>query len=189
MDKVFKSLGSHGIEERETNDLYCTDPKAVELLLKEMSFSPNILEPCAGHGHISKVLENAGYKVTSQDLIDRGYGEGNKDFLAPDSINFFNGDIITNPPYKLAEAFLLKSLDIIPEGNKVVLFLRLLFLEGQKRGEIFKKYPPKYVYVSRSRLLCSKNGIFDKKEPSAMAYAWYVFQKGNTSEPIIRWFN
>jgi hypothetical protein len=64
----------------------------------------------------------------------------------------------------------------VPEGNKVAMFLKLTFLEGKARRELFKRYPPKTVYVSSSRLECGKNGIF-KKDP-AVAYAWFVWQKG-----------
>lgn len=68
------------------------------------------------------------------------------------------------------------------------MFLKVQFLEGQKRGEFFAKYPPKTVYVSRSRIACYKNGVTCKAQ-SAIAYAWYVWEKGFTGDPIIKWFN
>ena len=42
-------------------------------------------------------------------------------------------DIITNPPYKYAKEFVEKSLELIREGGKVAMLLKLTFLEGQKR--------------------------------------------------------
>ena len=53
-------------------------------------------------------------------------------------------------------------MNVIPDGRKVFMFLKLQFLEGKARGELFKKYPPKCVYVSRSRILCAKNGNFEE---------------------------
>lgn len=47
---------------------------------------------------MSKVLEEHGYNVYSTDLIDRGYGIGGVDFLQVNEK--WNGDILTNPPYK-----------------------------------------------------------------------------------------
>lgn len=38
------------------------------------------------------------------------------------------------------------------------MFLKLTFLEGQKRKELFLHNPPKYIYVSSSRLKCAPNG-------------------------------
>ena len=87
--------------EREKHDYYATEPKAVELLLKLENFNKNIWEPACGEGHISKVLEEQGYTVISTDLIDRGFGTGEVDFFKQQEK--FNGDIITNPPYKYAK--------------------------------------------------------------------------------------
>lgn len=112
---------------------------------------------------------------------------GGVDFLKQTKV--FNGDIITNPPYKYASRFVEKSLELIPTGNKVAMFLKLQFLESKSRKELFKKYPPKVVYVSSSRIKCAKNGEFEKYPSSAVAYAWFVWEKGFEGEPVIRWIN
>jgi hypothetical protein len=57
------------------------------------------------------------------------------------------------------------------------------------RKELFKKHPPKIVYVSSSRLSCAKNGEFEKYPSSAVAYAWFVWIKGFKGDPIIKWIN
>ena len=80
-------------------------------------------------------------------------------------------------------------MQIIPDGNKVAMFLKLTFLEGQKRKAMFQKYPPKIVYVSSSRLNCAKDGDFEKYKSSAIAYAWFVWEKGYQGDPVIKWFN
>lgn len=158
----------------ETHDYYATEPKATELLLEQEQFSKNIWEPACGEGHISKVLEDRGYTVLSTDLINRGYGEGGRDFFA--ETGMFHGDIITNPPYKYAKEFVEKALDLVPPGNKVAMFLKLTFLEGQGRRSLFRDRPPQTVYVSSARLQCSKNGDFVGQ--SAVAYAWFVWRRG-----------
>ena len=102
LNSIFTPLGAsnHSTGEREPNDFYATDPKAAELLLEVEDFSPVIWEPACGEGHLSKVFEQAGYQVRSTDLIYRGYGEKQPlDFLSYDGKSF-DGDIITNPPYK-----------------------------------------------------------------------------------------
>ena len=138
---------------------------------------------------MSEVLKSRGYKVWSTDLIDRGYGSGNTDFLKsiPDS---WCGDILTNPPYKYAKEFVEKAMEVTREGTYTVMFLKIQFLEGQGRKELFEKYPPKYVYVNSRRQVCAKNGDFDKYSKgtgTAICYCWFIWQKGFTGEPIIRW--
>jgi hypothetical protein len=191
-NSIFKTLGAsnHTDKERQKHDYYATEPRAIELLLEVEEFSDHIWECACGEGHLSKVLVERGYNVRSTDLIDRGYGEGGVDFLAQSEP--FDGDIITNPPYKYASEFVYKALDLIPEGRKVAMFLKLQFLEGKKRKELFLKHPPKVIYVSSSRLLCAKNGEFEQMRAgggSAVAYAWFVWVKGFKGDTIVKWIN
>ena len=102
----------------------------------------------------------------------------------------FNGDIITNPPYKFAREFVEHALELIPEGNKVFMFLKLQFLEGIKRRTLYDRKELKTVYVSRDRINCARNGRFqDITTRSAAAYAWFEFQKGYNGKPTIEWIN
>lgn len=186
---TFRTLGAsnHADHERQKEDYYATEPAATEWLLKFEQFSGPILEPACGEGHISEVLIRGGYNVTSRDIIDRGYGEV-ADFL------FFNnekwqGDIVTNPPYSLAQQFIEKALSMVDDGHKVAMFLKLQFLEGKGRGQLFDEQPPVRVWVSRSRLKCAINGDFEHVGGSATAYAWFVWEKGFKGYPEIRWFN
>lgn len=180
--------------EREAHDYYATEPLAVELLLEKEKFSPYVWECACGEGHISEVLKKHGYKVRSSDLVDRGY-EGTEiiDFLSVSKEKAkreISRDIITNPPYKYAAEFVKQALDISMYGTKVAMFLKIQFLEGKARRELFREYPPKIVYVSSSRLRCAMNGDFEKYAKStAVCYAWFVWEKGYTGKPVIDWID
>ena len=139
---VFKTLGAsnHTDADRQREDYYATEPKATEWLCRLEQFEGRILEPSCGEGHMSEVLKAAGYEVVSRDLVDRGYGEV-ADFLAIDN-QVWDGNIVTNPPYKYAQQFVEKALSIIPEGKKVAMFLKLTFLEGKARRALFRSTPP-----------------------------------------------
>lgn len=192
---AFMIIGAsnHTEEEREENDFYATDPKAAELLLEVEELSNWIWEPACGKGHLSEVFKDNGHKVFSTDLIDRGYG-GTGDFFLYDKVpsSIHPCDIVTNPPFKIAQDFVQHALDIQEDGRKVCMFLKLSFLEGQKRKSFFEKNPPKTVYVSSSRLRCAKNGDFEKYGKgvsTAIAYAWFVWEKGYRGETIVKWIN
>ena len=136
------------------------------------------------------MFEEHGYNVRSSDLVDR-CGNEIFDFLSVENQEW-NGDIITNPPYKYAKEFIYKALQIIPEGKKVAMFLKVQFLEGKERKKLFLNYPPKYIYVSSSRILCAKNAEFERMKQgggSAVAYAWYVWEKGYKGNTILKWIN
>ena len=179
---------NHTDHERQREDYYATEPQATEWLCKIEKFQGPILEPSCGEGHVSKVLMAHGYDVTSRDLIDRGFGTPDMNFLAIDNLSW-PGDIITNPPYRYAQDFVEKALRIIPHGNKVAMFLKLSFLEGQARRQLFRNTPPTRVWVSSSRLKCAMNGDFASIGTSATAYAWFIWEKGWKGDTVVKWFN
>ena len=170
---------------RAENDFYATEPKAIEELMKIEKLNKKIWEPACGMGHLAKPLIREGYEVRCTDLIDRGFGEGGVDFLW--QFEDWDGDIITNPPYRLAEEFIRHGLDIIQKGNKVCMFLKLTFLEGQRRRWLFENHPPKTVWVSSGRIKCGTNGNFEGCS-SMMAQAWYIWEKGYNGPTILKWF-
>lgn len=189
---VFTTIGAigHTEEEREKNDFYATDPAAIDLLLKKVELPLRILEPACGSGCLSTRLAELGHEVKSYDLIDRGYGEV-RDFFTMNEPPF-EGDyaIVTNPPYKYAKEFVLHSLSLVPDGSYVCMFLKTTFAEGKTRyNELFRNYPPHYVLQCVERVLCAKNGDFEtrRREGSAVAYAWWVFEKNYKGQTILDW--
>lgn len=176
-------------EEREAHDYYATEPKAATLLMELEPLSPLIWECACGEGHLAKEFEKAGHTVYGTDLIDRGYGY-QQDFLSTVAPPLPGFDIVTNPPYSYAAEFVDHAMDIIEDGRKVCMFLKIQFLEGVKRRKLFEKWPPKVIYVSSSRMRCAMNGDFEKYAKSnAICYAWYVWEKCYTGETTLRWMN
>lgn len=187
---VYTRLGAsnHAINDRVENDYYATEPKAAELLLDVEPELDNIWECACGAGHLAEVFRKTGKLKLATDIVNRGYGDDIRDFLGK-NIGGYSGDIVTNPPYKLAKDFILKALSIIENGRKVCMFMKLTFLEGKERKKLFVKYPPKKVYVCSGRVNCCRNGEFEKYKSTAIAYAWFVWEKGFTGKPIIEWIN
>ena len=142
---VCNGASNHSAEEREKHDYYATEPKALELLLKEVQFSPYVWECACGGGHLSEVLKAHGYKVKSSDIVNQGYCDTEIiNFLQvtkKDIENDFSRDIITNPPYKFAKEFVENALHISMDGTKIAMFLKLTFLESKTRRELFERNP------------------------------------------------
>ena len=187
---IFKNIGAtnHSISKlRAENDYYATDPIEAHLLLEVEPELYNIQECACGEGHLAKVFDNKNKLNKATDLIDRDYG-AIENFLYCNE-PYHAGDIITNPPYKYAKEFVEHALDLIDEGRYVCMFLKVLFLESRSRKQLFQQYPPKTIYISSSRINCAKNGDFNLYTSSAIAYAWFVWQKGYNSEAIIKWIN
>lgn len=173
--------------EREKHDFYATSSAAIAPLLTVLGWqSPKVVwENSCGQGHLSRPLTEAGHNVISTDLIDRGFGIWGVDFLKPSVFDGIPFDaVIMNPPYKHARKFVEKSLIVAPT---VCAFLRLQFLESKRRATFFDKNPPRFVCVFRDRIACSKDGLFPEDEKSATCYAWFVWERGFSGQPIIKW--
>ena len=166
-------------------DFYQTPTWAVYKLLELEKFDWLILEPCSGAGAISKVLEKAWYTVYSQDIRTDiwVYWEKWNDFL--NDFQDKTENIITNPPFKYAQAFIEKSLEI--STWKVCIFLKLSFLESIWRYEFFKNTPLKKVYVFCKRVNPYPENIEKPKNSWTIAYAWYIWEKWYKWEPKIDW--
>ena len=191
---TYSTLGAnnHSDTVRAKNDFYATDPIALKSLIDDcgVKFSSTVLEPCAGNGHLSEVLKEYGYDVISKDLEQREYPlDGTWDFLKTGEK--YDCDIVTNPPYKYAEDFVVKGLDMIPQDKSVYVFVKLQFLEGKSRR--ISLYNNKYlrqVWVSTKRIKCGLNGDFSSISSSAVCYAWMRFSKSDKDKKAtIEWFN
>lgn len=191
---TFITLGAsnHTNKEREANDYYATDPIAIDALVGAIGdiIPHNVWECACGEGHLSKRLMHFGYNVCSSDKVDRGYGEL-KDFLNEGKMPDGCECIITNPPYKYALDFVRHSLNILPPNGLSIMFLKTTFLEGKKRyDELFSVNPPMLMLQFSKRVLCAKNGEFQRMRDgggSAVSYAWYVFRKGYNGDTVIKW--
>lgn len=158
---IFTTLGAsnHTDKEREANDYYATDPIAIDALLQgEAEINHKVWECSAGEGHLSERLIELGYEVRSTDLIDRGYGEGGIDFLQTEEL--WDGDILTNPPYKYAKEFIEHAMTVIPEGRKVFMFLKLQFLEGKARGRTVQEISSEVcLCITKQNFMCQEREL------------------------------
>ncbi|MFN4229817.1 hypothetical protein [Parvibaculum sp.] len=139
------------------NQLHETEEAGtLALLLREgrrmRTISPGIWEPACGRGRMSRVLSGAGFKVTSTDLVDRGFGEAPLDFLktrkrrAP--------IVVTNPPYgEMVERFIRHAAGLGAEY--LALLVKSDFFqatEKEKRHVLFGQLPPSRIHPLGFRL-------------------------------------
>jgi hypothetical protein len=180
--------GGKGSKARSVTDAYFTPQAVVQSFLNHPEAPPKectIWEPACGAGVMSECLKKNNYSVISSDLHQYGYKCVKQDFLAVEPINNHMVDaIVTNPPYRDAEAFIRKALMLSPY---VAMFLRLSFLEGQARSKgLWKDYPPHRVLVMGKRPTLYVHGTEAPKNGGVMAYAWFIWKRGS-EEAKIEW--
>lgn len=142
------------------------------------------LEPACGAGHMAKVLKEYFADVRCSDAYDYGYGTV-RDFLNfPYETNACDW-VITNPPFRLAEEFVLRSLSVARKG--VAILARTVFLESIGRYDaIFRDNPPTKFAQFTERVPMVK-GRLDKKASTATGYAWLVWEKQSRAPARLMW--
>ena len=133
---------------------------------------------------MAKVLKEYFAEVRSSDAYEYDYG-AIRDFLTyPYETNTCDW-IITNPPFRLAEEFVLRGLNVARKG--VAILARTVFLESVGRYEaIFRRNPPtKFAqFVERVPMV---RGRLDSKATTATGYAWMVWEKEIAAPPRLMW--
>ena len=99
-----------------------------------------------------------------------------RDFLAQPPYPSRSFDwVITNPPFRLAEAFVLQALDVARDG--VAIFARSVFIESVRRyRSIFERTPPSRFAQFTERVPLVK-GRLDRNATRATTYAWLILEK------------
>jgi hypothetical protein len=123
---------------------------------------------------MARPLEEVFGKVIASDAYPYGYGAV-RDFLAepygPGTADW----VITNPPFRLAEAFIDRSLGVARGG--VAILARTQFVEGVGRFErLFRERPPA-VFAPFTERVPMVRGRLDQSASTATSYAWFVWQK------------
>lgn len=190
MQNTSHAVMAQRIEPKDSRDDFPTPPWATRGLVehiirpKEQFERQTCLEPACGVGHMSKVLEEYFGRVISSDKFDYGYGRVH-DYLDDAWPSQPVDWVITNPPFRLAEEFVLKSLRVARHG--VAILARTVFIESIGRYDrIFRDKPPSK-FAQFTERVPMVQGRLDKKASTATGYSWIVWEKSYVGEPKLVW--
>src|SRR5262249_39721009 len=146
MQNTSHAVMAQRVEPPDSPDDFPTPPWATRALIehvlegKQTFKKLTCLEPACGAGHMSKVLQEYFGNVQSADAYVYGFGEVT-DFLPYPSPTHSADWVITNPPFRLAEDFIIRSMKIARRG--IAILARSVFLESVGRYDgIFRHMPP-----------------------------------------------
>lgn len=155
---------------RDRDDYFSTPSECTISFYKHEGFNipKKVWEPCSGTGAISEILLQAGHEVIETDLVNRGRAE------VTDRVDFLMEPvplakaIVTNPPFYLAEEFIIRAELIGIEY--MALLLKADFLNSSRRYEIFHNvWRPARIFA-----LSWRPDFMGQGSPP-MNCSWYVF--------------
>lgn len=166
--------------DRPENDFYPTPKCLTWELIKtgQLEGCKSILEPCCGQYAISRELENAGFEVTSRDII---YGN---DFLLDDYSNEHFDCIVTNPPFSKFDDILRKAKSV---ADKVCIIGRVNYFGAHSRNESHLWEGLEYVYVFDRQVDYTSEFRDDGKvKCGCLVTCWMIFNRGYTGDPKLK---
>jgi hypothetical protein len=172
--------------ERRRLDHYATPPWPVHALVDHVSLRGITWEPCADRGQVCKVLEERGLKTVGSDIEPR----------APDimALDFLSGkkparymNIVTNPPYAIADEFIQQGLlHIGSTGGKLCLLLPSDFDYAKGRSRFFDD-PRYHMQIKLRRRIVWIKRTDGKREHPSSQHCWHIWMQGNMGERIVRY--
>lgn len=170
-------------EPHDSLDDFPTPPWATRALCEWLTAQGEALpsltcrEPAANRGHMVAPLRETFGCVLASDVHDYGVGFPVRDYLFGPATDFDPSHwTITNPPFRLAEQFIERALELSRVGCAVL--VRSAFLEGVGRFErLFAVRPPSFVLQFAERVVMHK-GRLAPEGSTATAYCWLVWMHG-----------
>ena len=176
---------------RHAFDHYQTPAAHIDMALDLVSGTPaTILDPGAGDGAWGTAARQRWpvARIIGVEVRDvpcpPGYDEwhtGPFEVLAPalPGVDL----VVGNPPYRVAEQFVRRSLALLNEGGQLVFLLRLAFLESRVRTRgLFREQPPALVSVCAARPIFYGDG-----RNGADAFAFFVWRRDFRGRPGLSW--
>lgn len=153
---------------------------ASELVGKPLTFN----EPACGRGFMTQVLKEQKFKFMASDLLDYKRGFKVEDYLTSKPKPY--DVMLTNPPYKLANEFVLKAMGEAKIG--VAVLLRTIWLESTTRhASLFGPNPPTVVAVF-SRRMQAAHGKLIRGGGAMMSHSWFWWDKRvKTKQSRLTW--
>lgn len=181
---------SQRAEPHDSLDHFPTPPWATRALCEHVIdiSGKSVWEPACGEGYMAEPLKEYARRVDATDIHDYSYHTEEcvqqrvVDFLWPHNLaphqEHLGVDwVITNPPFRLGEQFVLRGLQVARIG--VAMLVRSVFIESAGRYEsLFKPCPPSIMAQFVERVPMVK-GRLDRNASTATSYCWLVWYRNH----------
>ena len=164
--------------ERVALDHYETEEWVTRVLMRHVDLK-RVWEPAVGKGKMAKELSRIVGDVRGTDVHDYGFGYSVMNFM--DAFDDWDGDIVTNPPFDIADLFIDRALRLTKQHRgKVAMLLRNEFDCAAARRNVFDHpFAMKIVLLKRPRWIDGSTGS------PRHNYAWYVWDWNYDGKPVL----
>jgi len=175
---------------RSDSDFYRSPPTAIGQLVAALQrpLGHRIVDAGVGDGRLMLPLLELGHDVMGYDLADRGCPARDrvvlKDWLTVTASELcMVDDIVMNPPFRGADAFIEHAMDAGWQQPRIHALLRLNWIAAARRGWA-RRYLEQITIIGRAKML--PPGAVDKGHGGAVDFAWFTFAfDGAGGRPLV----
>jgi hypothetical protein len=142
-------------------------------------------DPAAGSGTIPRAARAAGLSNFASDIADHGCGPRQDFLIASAPAEAF--DVVTNPPFRLARAFVERALTL--GARKTAIIFPTARLNAARWLE---PLPLAKIYLLTPRPSMPPGEVIARGERPGggrMDFAWLIFNHGHSGPPELRWLH
>lgn len=201
LPKNAKARNSH-IFARDPLDYYVEPHEVDRALFAEHGFHGGIYDPACGSGRIIKAAQSAGAgvdkdgdcRIIGSDISpDRKRLDACVDFLSVRKLPSGSANIVCNPPFNKAEAFVLHALELVEHGKRVAMLLPLSWLCGFSRERPWMPESPlEAVYAISPRPSMLPGDLVEQGVGAGGGktdFGWFVWRKGYLGKTELKFLN
>lgn len=169
---------------RDAHDWYVEPEWCSARLFQVEPFEGEVWDPACGMGRIVRSANAAGLPTHESDLMDRGRGY-QLDFLTSWKKS---ANIVSNPPFGIAEKFVCRSLELAE--RKVAMLLPANWVQGDKRSRWLASTPLyRVLFITPRPSMPPGAAIAAGQKPGngTTDYAWFIWLRGFDEAPRIGW--
>jgi hypothetical protein len=176
MSKPTRNLKAK-IWERDKDDFYCEPFWCSAALFAAEPFENTVLDPACGLGRIVDAARSYGLQAIGTDKVRRSVA-------CRDVVDFLSCaapgcDIVSNPPFGIADLFVRHALAV--SRSKVAMLLPATWHFGAKRAAWLKTTPLRRIYALTPRPSMPPGAVIlagGKPGGGTKDFAWYIWLRG-----------
>ncbi|WP_406853512.1 hypothetical protein ABEG18_13145 [Alsobacter sp. KACC 23698] len=171
---------------RHPDDWYVEPEWVSERLFAVERFRGTVLDPACGTGRIVRAAQMAGLHAWGEDIVVR----------SPDCARVSNfliervgaNNVISNPPFKHAEAFVTRALEVAMD--KVAMLLPSAWVHGDERSRWLESTPLRRVLFITPRPSMPPGPVIEagiKAGGGTSDFAWFIWHQNFDGKPELGW--
>jgi len=180
--------------DRDPNDWYVEPYACSRALLAQEKFVGGIWDPaCGTYRIVENALEADKYAIGS-DLVSRNSRlDFQANFLEQTAMPEKTHNIISNPPFGIAEEFFHHGLSLLPIGGKLAFILPMVWLSGfSKKRDWLPSSPLRKYFAISPRPSMPPGAVIEagiKAGNGTKDFAWFVWEKGYNGSAEVGFLN